>query len=106
MDYRFTWDGDEIRVVIWEDVIALPGEGWSLGGFGSSIDTHWLLGNGKLPGSARRKRALAEAIVAALRTHHEGAATRGDGVKAPRGPLVRCPTCRDSGCSGFIPSPG
>lgn len=36
--YRLTApDGSPVRVVIADDVIALPEEGWSLGGFGSHI---------------------------------------------------------------------
>lgn len=69
-DYRLKSGGQEVRVVIVGDVVALPDERWSLGGFGNGITAGWLLGNAKLPGPASRKRALANAIVAALDNYH------------------------------------
>lgn len=35
--HRYSVDGDRIRVVVAGDVIALPEEGWSCGGFGTHI---------------------------------------------------------------------
>lgn len=71
--YRATnLGGDLIRVVIYDDVIALPSEGWAHCGFGQSISVDWLLhsANHRLPGSKRRRVALARVIAEALWDHH------------------------------------
>jgi hypothetical protein len=71
--YRFSSpDGDPVRVVIAGDVIALPEDGWSLGGFGRSISEEWLLTQArpKIPGTARRRLVLATCIRAALEEHY------------------------------------
>jgi hypothetical protein len=71
--YRFSSpDGDPVRVVIAGDVIALPEEGWSLGGFGRHISEEWLLTQArpKIPGTARRRLVLATCIRAALEEHY------------------------------------
>lgn len=106
-EYRYLYDGDEIRIVIADDVLCIPGHagvaGWSMGGFGATIDETWLLSEGRLPGSAGRRRALASMLVRAVRAHHGGAAEAvGDGRVVPRGPFVHCPTCTGSGVSGFV----
>jgi len=103
-EYRYLYDGKEIRVVVAGDVLVLPFERWSMGGFGPSITVEWLLHEAKLPGTAARKRALADCLVRSLRAHHEGGATTGDGAAMPRGPFVRCPTCVNSGVTGFVRS--
>lgn len=61
---------DVIRVVIWQDVIALPSAGWAGEHFGPSISVDWLLTQAKLPGPKRRREQLARAIVMALDEHH------------------------------------
>jgi hypothetical protein len=99
--YLFTHQGEPIRVVIAGDVLALPDERWSMGGFGSSISVEWLLHEARLPGTKARRNVLAFCLVHALRTHHEGAAATGDGVTAPMGPMVPCPTC-SNGEPGFV----
>lgn len=67
---RFRWQGDEYRVIVFKDVVSIPGvagcPGWSMGGFGARIGVDWLLREGGLPGSASKRRALAEMIVAAV----------------------------------------
>lgn len=73
-DMRFTVDGEVVRVVIVGDVIALPNQGWSMAGFGTSISVEWMLHDGKLPGRAAWRRKLAQCVVDALRFHHARAA--------------------------------
>lgn len=70
--YRFSADGDRIRVVIAGDVIALPEEGWSYGGFGEYISEEWLMTQPvpKIPGNARRRKVLVAAIRAAMDKHY------------------------------------
>jgi hypothetical protein len=96
-EYRYTWRGTEIRVIVAGDVLALPSHGWSMGGFAGSISTEWLEHEGRLPGpSADERRALASCLVrslAAARSVDPGA----DADAEPRGPLVRCPSCDGSG---------
>jgi len=65
-DARFSWEGEIVRVVVAGDVVALPDYGWSLGGFGRFISKDWLLVNANLPGPVKRRRILADCIVAAL----------------------------------------
>ena len=102
-DVRFLWRGDEIRVLVVGDVLALPNEEWSCGGFARSITVEWLLHETKLPGVKERKRALADCLVRALDHHHAGGAAEGDGDTRPRGPMVPCPRC---GGSSFVPATG
>ena len=71
-EHRFSWEGEEIRVIVAGDVLALPAERWSLGGFGCTIDVPWLLHEGGLPGrkGSERRRVLARCLVQALHAHH------------------------------------
>lgn len=106
-EYHFLYDGDDVRVVVAGDVLCIPGHagvaGWSMGGFGVHIDEAWLLAEGCLPGSQKRRRALASMLVQALRLHHgQDPRGSGDDRDRPRGPFVRCPTCAGSGVSGFV----
>lgn len=71
--YRATaLGGDLIRVLIFDDTIALPSEGWAHDGFGLSISVDWLLHSARhpLPGSKARRVALARVVVTALWGHH------------------------------------
>jgi hypothetical protein len=82
--YRFSSpDGDPVRVVIAGDVIALPEEGWALGGFGRGISEEWLLTQArpKIPGTKPRRLVLATCIIAALEEHYRAKAggTGGEG---------------------------
>lgn len=95
-EHRFSWNGDTIRVVIAGDVIALPDERWSMGGFGDSISVEWLLHEAKIPGPAPRRRALAACIVRALEARAGDPALeveRRAAAERIHGPQVRCPTC-------------
>lgn len=69
-EYVYTWDGEEIRVVVAGDVLALPGDRWSMGGFGCSISAEWLRHEAKLPGKGRRREALISCLIASLDTHN------------------------------------
>lgn len=103
-EFEFQWRGDVIRVVVAGDVLALPLEFWSLGGFGQTISVEWLLHEGKLPGPKARREALAHCLVRALDAHHKRViVAAGDGDTTPRGPSVRCSTCKGS---GFVPLVG
>lgn len=106
-DYRFLFQGDELRVLIAGDVVSLPGyagkAGWSMGGFGPHISEDWLLAEGDLPGSRARRAALASMLVRAVRKAHGEGAMAGDGVEIPRGPFARCPACEATGIPGFVP---
>jgi hypothetical protein len=82
--YRFSPpDGDPVRVVIAGDVIALPEEGWSLGGFGRSISEEWLLTQPRprIPGTKARRLVLVACIRAALEEHYrvKAGGTGGEG---------------------------
>lgn len=103
-DLRYSWHGEVIRVVVAGDVLALPDERWSMGGFGTSITEEWLLHEARLPGTKVRKKVLASVLVRALASHHGqpvGAGTRT--VAELRGPEVRCTPCNGS---GFVPKDG
>lgn len=106
-DHRYLLDGEEFRIVIIGDVISIPGyagkAGWSMGGFGPNITSEWLLREGGLPGSAARKRALADMIVRSVQTTTKGGEAEGDGRERPRGPFARCPRCHASAIPGFVP---
>ncbi len=99
-EYRFRWRGDEIRVVVAGDVLALPDERWSMGNFGTSISVEWLLHSGKLPGSKLHREGLAACLVRALAEHHK-MAPEGSAVDLQRatihGPQVPCRACGGSG---------
>lgn len=70
-DYRYSVDGFEVRVVVAGDVVALPDDRWSMGGFGSSISLEWMLYEARLPGRTKHERTiLARCIVRALEEHH------------------------------------
>ena len=99
-EYRFSWRGDTIRVVVAGDVLSLPDERWSMGGFGHPITREWLAHEGRLPGPKARRDALASCLIRALDAHHRGGVTEGDGDQHPRGPCVPCPACERS---GFVP---
>lgn len=106
-EHRYLWNGDDIRVIVAGDVVSIPGTagrpGWSMGGFGASIDQPWLLSEGGLPGPKPRRLALCEMIVRSLEIHHKGGDATGDGRVRPKGPYAKCPTCTGSGISGFVP---
>ncbi len=69
------------RVVIAADVIALPDEGWSCGGFGSHISEEWLLTQPavRIPGTKARRRVLVACVRAAMDEHHKRAKADGEG---------------------------
>lgn len=96
-EYRFSYQGETLCVVVAGDVLALPEERWSMGGFGRSISVEWLLYEARLPGAAARKKVLAKCLVQALDTHHAGAPARGDGEREPKGPSVPCEKCNGFG---------
>ncbi len=103
IEYRYTWRATEIRVIVAGDVLALPLQGWSMGGFGESISIEWLEHDGRLPGSsAAERRALASCLVRSLDEARAVAPGAGVGSVASdiRGPLVRCSSC-DGG--GWVP---
>lgn len=58
--------GEQLRVVVMGDILALPDLLWCKGGFGRTISVHWLVAEAGLPGSAQRRRKLAEILVNAL----------------------------------------
>ena len=70
-DYRFSYGGEVIRVIVAGDVLALPGEGWALGGFGQHISVEWLLTQPRhrLPGRKARWELLATCRMRALEEH-------------------------------------
>ena len=78
--YRYTHDGDSIRVVIAGDVIALPEEGWAMGGFGSHISEEWLDTQAipRIPGDRKRRRLLVRCVRLAMDEHHKAGATGGE----------------------------
>ena len=98
-EFRFRHQGDLIRVVIVEDVLALPDERWSMGGFGSSISVEWLLHEARLPGSKARRRVLADCLVRALDALHESRPAAGScsHVEAVPVLLTVCPACNGEG---------
>lgn len=79
--YRFPVAGDSIRVVIAGDVIALPEEGWSYGGFGRHISEEWLLTQPRprIPGTKARRKMLVACVRAALEEHYAAGGTGGEG---------------------------
>lgn len=95
-EHRYRWNGDEIRVIVAGDVLALPYEGWSGENYGSSITEEWLLHEARLPGPAGRRRALARCLVMALDEHH---GRPGREERSPEGPLAKrpCSACLGSG---------
>lgn len=85
---RYTWRGDEYRVIVVGDVVSIPGyagsPGWSMGGFGgSSISVEWLLHDGRLPGSKAKKVALAQMIQDALADAHRSPSADRDASPPP-----------------------
>lgn len=56
-----------IRVVIAEDVVALPNQGWSGAGYGRLISEDWLLHSANPPLPRKGRKALAAVIAEALR---------------------------------------
>lgn len=67
----YSLDGEQFRVLIVNDVIALPYNYWSQAGYGHEISVEWLLHNGKLPGQTKaRRQLLAELIRKALADVH------------------------------------
>lgn len=75
--YAYSYQGERLRVVVASDVVALPDENWSAGGFGDGISEHWLLNGGHggpdwwFPGKTRnRKRLLAYLVRRSLAAHH------------------------------------
>jgi hypothetical protein len=80
-DAIYSLDGEEFRVVVAGDVVALPYAGWSHHGYGDSIEAGWILGRpkgmGQLPGSPARRKLLARLVTRGLadahgHAHHEG----------------------------------
>lgn len=71
-EYRFRFRDEEIRVIVYRDVIAVPSDGWSGEHYGPSISEEWLLTQPphRIPGWGERRRALASAIRQALELHH------------------------------------
>jgi hypothetical protein len=57
-----------VRVLLAADVIALPDEGWAMGGFGERISEEWLMTQARprIPGAAARRRDLVKAVRAAM----------------------------------------
>lgn len=100
-EFMFSWQGEEIRVVVVGDVLALPSEHWSCGGFGSHISVEWLLHEARLPGLKSRRAMLADCLVRALKQHHEGGEVSGDRSDHAYGPQVRCGACKGH---GFVPA--
>ena len=76
-EHEFFTDIGRVRVVIADDVIALPLHGWSCYGFGRSIDADWLLlsAHFALPGDQAARRILANCIVDALEDRRMGVRT-------------------------------
>lgn len=68
LEYRFKLrNGDEERVIVAGDVVALPDRNWSGGGYGVAVSVEWMLHSGKLPKvSAELRRELAGLVVRAL----------------------------------------
>jgi hypothetical protein len=95
-EFRYTWNGNEYRVVVAEDVVSLPGHagapGWSMGGFGASISEEWLLHEGRLPGRVAERRALAAMVRASLAAFHK-VQTEKVLPSELLGPFARCPAC-------------
>jgi hypothetical protein len=60
--------GDPVRVVVLDDVIALPDLGWSGAGYGEWISPDWLRRSPRipLPGSTTRRCVLSRVIPAVL----------------------------------------
>lgn len=70
-EFRYSVDGFEVRIVVARDVVALPDDRWSMGGFGPSISLEWMLGEAKLPGRTKKEREiLARCVIRALAEHH------------------------------------
>jgi hypothetical protein len=69
-EYLYSWEGEEIRVVVAGDLLALPGDRWSMGGFGQEISAEWLRSQGRIPAKGRRREALISCLIASLATHH------------------------------------
>lgn len=105
-EYRYTWNGDDFRVVVAGDVVSIPGHagapGWSMGGFGPSISEEWLLHEGGLPGARAKKRALALMVQRSLAAAH-GEIPRESREGEPRGPFERCRACASSPVAGYVP---
>lgn len=108
-EHRWLWRGDDIRVIVAGDVVAIPGHagspGWSMGGFGADISQEWLLHEGGLPGPKARRLALIDMIRRSLAAHHTDTPAAGDGRERARGPWERCAACNGDGAPvpGFVP---
>ena len=74
-EYVYTWEGEEIRVVVAGDVLVLPGDRWSMGGFGCSISAEWLRHEAELPAKGRRRDVLISCLIASLDAHNRHGAT-------------------------------
>lgn len=70
---RYTYEGEVFRVVVHDDVVAVPGDAWSGDGYGMAISMEWLLHEGVLnqirPKS--RRTLVAELIRRALADAHQ-----------------------------------
>lgn len=71
-DLRYSYQGEEFRVIVAGDVIALPYERWSLGHFGQGIDIVWLLAEAQLPGRSKARRQLLAELVRTALAHAHG----------------------------------
>lgn len=78
--YRYTVSGTAVRVVIAGDVIALPEEGWAMGGFGAYISEEWLDTQANIPGDRKWRRVLVRCVRMAMDEHHKAGATGGEGA--------------------------
>lgn len=77
--YRYTYEGEEHRVVVAGDVVALPNEQWCGEGYGTGISEEWLFHSGGLPKAPRdRQRLWAYLIRRALADHHGYSLVVGD----------------------------
>ena len=74
-EFRFKLNnGDEERVVIAGDVVALPFRQWCGSGYGQWISEEWMLHSGNLPKvSAALRGELARGVVAALEARNASA---------------------------------
>lgn len=70
---RYSYEGEEFRVVVADDVVAVPNDGWSWPGFGHEISISWMLTTSEAPLKSirpARRRLIAELVRRALADVH------------------------------------
>jgi len=68
LDRHYTYDGENLRVIIAGDVVSMPAIRWSGEGFEATVSLEWAITSAGLPSAGRER--YARILVAALRDYY------------------------------------